>query len=243
MDVADNDEELQWWRQARELDDAYAKENLVEHYMPLVRQCAAKVMSAHPPGIEFSDYLQFGVVGLLEAIAAFDYSRAIPFSAFGRHRIEGAIRNGIERFSERNAQISAAKRAARDRIGSIKAEESAKDEDELFANLVEVTLGLAVGFLLEDGQQPEKLNVQRFQSPFASTEMAELTVFVQQSVNELPTDEQQVIRLHYFHQMKFVDIANLLSKSKGRIAQIHKQALTRIRERLQKPLANDVMNY
>jgi len=168
MDVDSKTEELRWWRESREENNSVSREKLISKYMTLVRQSAAKIMSQHPPGIEFDDYVQFGVLGMLEAMSTFDYERKIPFSAFARHRIEGAIRNGIERFSERNAQISAAKRAARDRIDSIKPEGDAESVDELFANLVELTLGLAVGFLLADGQEPHKLNVQRFASTLAS---------------------------------------------------------------------------
>ncbi|MEW8228613.1 MAG: sigma-70 family RNA polymerase sigma factor, partial [Candidatus Thiodiazotropha endolucinida] len=48
-------------------------------------------------------------------------------------------------------------------------------------------------------------------------------------VDNLPERERLIIRSHYFHGMAFDDLANLLEISKGRISQLHKKALRKIR--------------
>jgi len=52
-------------------------------------------------------------------------------------------------------------------------------------------------------------------------------------VADLSEQERTVIRYHYLQEVPFSEIAALLGLTKGRIAQIHKQALGRLRTALQ----------
>lgn len=46
-------------------------------------------------GVEFEDLVAYGAIGLVEAATRFDSSKGVPFVAFARHRISGAIVDGI----------------------------------------------------------------------------------------------------------------------------------------------------
>ena len=46
-------------------------------------------------------------------------------------------------------------------------------------------------------------------------------------------DMAKVIGYHYFHSLPFEQIAGILGLSKGRISQIHRAGLARLREKIQ----------
>jgi RNA polymerase sigma factor for flagellar operon FliA len=51
-------------------------------------------------------------------------------------------------------------------------------------------------------------------------------------VAKLPARQQQVIRLHYFNGLQFVDIAEAMGITKGRVSQLHKEGLEQLRRML-----------
>lgn len=64
--------------------------------LELVRAEARRIARRIPPGgPSFDDLVGFGHVGLLEARRRFDPTRRINFEAFARHRIRGAIFDGL----------------------------------------------------------------------------------------------------------------------------------------------------
>jgi RNA polymerase sigma factor for flagellar operon FliA len=48
-------------------------------------------------------------------------------------------------------------------------------------------------------------------------------------VDSLPPQDRMVLRSHYLQELPFDEIAAMLQLTKGRISQIHKQALQRLR--------------
>jgi RNA polymerase sigma factor (sigma-70 family) len=65
--------------------------NLVEANLGLVRVAARWAKRRLPSHVEFHDLFQDGAVGLVEAATRYDADRGIPFPAFARKRVFGAI--------------------------------------------------------------------------------------------------------------------------------------------------------
>jgi RNA polymerase sigma factor (sigma-70 family) len=63
----------------------------------LVRPIARAVLSHLPSSFEIADLVQTGMIGLIQAAAAFDVSRGVPFAIFARQRIRGAILDSVRR--------------------------------------------------------------------------------------------------------------------------------------------------
>ena len=71
---------------------AKARENLIDTYLPLVRQMADRAHRRLPcHRIELDSLTQSGVVGLLEAAQRYDEGRNVGFQDYARHRIYGEI--------------------------------------------------------------------------------------------------------------------------------------------------------
>jgi RNA polymerase sigma factor FliA len=172
---------------------------------------------------------------LLEAMERFDPDRGVQFRTFAARRMHGAILNGLERLTEKQQQIAARQRIRAEHAEAVKelAAERAggvpRTTEQLFRYVSEVGLGLALSWLLEGTAMLE--NPERAESvPFyRNLEVRQLREQLAGAVETLPEQERMVVRCHYMQEMPFERVATMMNLTKGRISQIHKQALLRLR--------------
>jgi len=220
------------WEAYASSGDPQARGELIEHYMPIARIIAAKAFGLRAnPAASFDDYLQYARVGLIEAVDRYDASRSVPFEAYSAPRIRGAILNGIEHDSEVSAQRSFWRTRMQERTDSLLGDKQARPERASLQELIQMTVGLALSLVLDEAAQ-EPIDEQPQSNPYAVTEMEQLIRRVRALLVKLPEREQQVIRGHYFEQREMQLIAADYGISKGRVSQLHAQALVRLRELL-----------
>lgn len=206
------------------------RELLVTRYMPLATRIAAHMYSGRQVfEIEFEEYRQYAMLGLLEAVDRYDPERGASFSTYASHRMRGAILSGVEKHCERQQQISARARLKQERFEGL-LKEAANDQSEPFLRLVEVALGVAIGYMLEDSSMYQPDDEAYDHNVYRSREIRDLTRALGNLVGTLPEQEQTVIRYHYYQHIRFDQIAETMGLTKGRISQIHHRALRRMRE-------------
>src|SRR5213594_3917869 len=81
----------QLWRDYRAEATVELRNQLVEHYLPLVKYNAERIWSRLPDGVELDDLISAGVFGLMDAIEAFDLERGVKFETYCVPRIRGAM--------------------------------------------------------------------------------------------------------------------------------------------------------
>ncbi|MCW7540863.1 sigma-70 family RNA polymerase sigma factor [Aquabacterium sp. A7-Y] len=213
-----------------------ASNRLVLDNLPLVRMIAARLYRLRwGDAVGFDDYLQYGHVGLVEAARRYRPGGGAQFSSYASWRITGAILNGLENATEQHQQIAARKRLVEERANALaEAADAApaggeEDLEAALARIADVAIGLAVGFMLEgSGMYSDSTEVVR-RDGYASLATRQARAALQEAVSRLPERERQVVQGHYFEQRPFMEIANTLSLTKGRVSQLHKQALERLR--------------
>ena len=231
------------WRAWREAADEGARSSLIEHYVPLARRIAAQLFARRPDDVaDFDDYLHYGTIGLMEAVDRYRPGGDAAFATFATYRIRGAILNGLEKVSERRDASAFRKRAQNDRIRSLRdagtlPEEG--DEDDAFRALVETTIGLAIGVILDE--PVEAMPEPRTKGPGVYDQVAvrRLREELVQGIADLPERESAIVRAHYLEHVPFVEIAERLGVTKGRVSQLHGRALGLLRDGLRAGRAFD----
>lgn len=219
-----SEEELQLWRD-RLSDDGTSQAVLVDRYLPFARSIAVDLYKKRfDDTIEFDDYLQYASLGLLEAIQRFDADRKIAFTTYATYRIRGSVLNGLETATERREQLAYLRRQRQKRVKDL----SAEDNDDSFGRMVDLTINLALGFLIEDSHVATDLEDPVSPEELESLGQLKRNIFF--AIEKLPPRERVLIHYHYFHHMGFEQLADHLRVSKGRVSQLHKRALTRLRE-------------
>lgn len=87
-------EEYECWVQYKEAQQLSGRQRLIESYQPLVFKTATQYCRNQALLL---DCIQEGIVGLIEAVETYDYTRGVAFSLFAVYRIRGRILNYLAR--------------------------------------------------------------------------------------------------------------------------------------------------
>jgi len=95
-----DERESRMWRGYISSRSDAARNALVEHYLPVIRNVARKVAARIPPncGVDAGDLVSAGTIGCMQAIERFDPSRGLKFTTFAAPRIRGAMVDELRRW-------------------------------------------------------------------------------------------------------------------------------------------------
>lgn len=222
------------WAALRETGCPRAREALVAQYQPFARALAAKLYAGrHSDDIEFADYYQLAMVGLLESVDRFDDHQGSKFTTYAFLRIKGAILSGLEAQSERQQQITARKQRQADRVNSmLEGDTPSDDMQAAFNRLADIAMGLAIGFMLEGSALLQEEGEQVPDTAYTRLEMRQRQQQIHGLLKKLPEREQKILYYHYYQAIPFETIARMQNVTKGRISQLHKRALQLLRDEI-----------
>ena len=218
--VSDPDRvEASLWRRLRFEGNERCRETLFTRYMPLARALAAKYLKAQQTrSIERGDLDQFAFEGLLQSLDRFNPLKGVPFSAFARPRISGNITDGMARMSDMTAQLGHMRRSRRERLVSLQAD---------------LAFDLAIGIMLDDTGIVESADgADNRVNVYEGLAWRQAQAALTEEISSLPDNEGAVIQHHYQNGLNFATIAELLRLTRGRISQLHRSAIERLRRRL-----------
>jgi len=221
------------WRNHAGQSTQESRQRLFEHYRPFARRLSGVQFSRRRAlNFERADVEQLAYEALIHAIDRFDPRRGAPFEAYARIRINGHISNGLTRTSEAAAEYTYRRRAEMDRLKSLRPGDADVALDPISA-LSNLSASIALGLILES-ELPAGIEAIPDPAPSAYESLAwnELHGKVHELIDRLGEREAYVIRQHYRNGVSFQQIAALLGVSKGRVSQIHKAALQRLRGQL-----------
>ena len=229
MGLHNQNTEDKLWQSFVLTNDQEARQQLIENHLPLAKHIAFRFYNNRiDDDIEFDDYLQYANLGLIEAIDNFDIYRNVTFSTYASYRIKGSILNGISSFTEKREQLSLQRRLQKERVQSIISEDFGT-----FKELVDNTLGLAISFMLEDTNLVISKLDHDDNIPYQTYSLNQIRRDIKRIIKFLNKNEQTIIRLHYYKFINFNQIASKMNLTKGRVSQIHKNALIKIKNSLE----------
>ncbi|WP_425999042.1 sigma-70 family RNA polymerase sigma factor [Caulobacter sp. DWR1-3-2b1] len=229
------DAEAALWRAFGETRAQGARERLFNRHMDFAKMVAARhFRRGRAPDIELLELRQLAYAGLLEAIDRFDPAQGAPFRGYAARRIMGSILNGVAKLSELREQISFRSRVRADRLRSLTANGMGQaDAADALQALTDLAVGLAIGFMLDgSGLVAAPGEADPAPSAYDSLVWRDMLRRLTNEIAALPERERLIVRGHYLDGVDFESLARLLQISKGRVSQLHKAALGRIRAQL-----------
>lgn len=222
MDGMEDEEAL--WRRLRGQNDREAHQALFAKYSLWARSVAREVFRrVRIVQLDWSDYSQNAVIGLLEAMGRYDPTRSIEFIAYAKPRVRGAVFNGLRTYLAENSR-----NATRDeRLGTRYESLHGRDEEDPLDQFVSIISGLAIGHLMDSLGESEV--IEHTQQVERQIDAQRVGLRLRAAIRSLPEREQRVVELHYLQHVPFVQIAEMMGVTKGRVSQIHKAAMERLR--------------
>jgi RNA polymerase sigma factor for flagellar operon FliA len=247
MEAAEKSEEKLWTRYKNNGDKA-AKEELILKYVPLVKHIVGKITVQIPDKFEYEDLVNYGVLGLIDALDRFDPERGVKFSTYAVPRIKGAIYDELRKIDwvptqvrRKAKKLSRAMQSLEGRLGRSPTDKEFRqeldlDKDKFRDLLAEVNIpenvsleriispqsgdNLKLKDIIQGSQDQEPDNVYAYQ------EMMEV---LGTAIDKLGDKEKIVVSLYYYEDLTLQEIGEVLELTTARISQIHTKAIFRLR--------------
>ena len=231
------------WENYRRKKSVEVRNQLAEHYLPLIKVVAGRLAMSLPPHLDRDDLLSTGFFVLLDAIDRYDISRNIKFETYAGVRIRGAMidylrskdwipvtmRQKLRRYEQKVYQLeSELGRTATDAEIADALEISVKELQTLVSQFNSSTIIPLEEYLKTDS--PEAIDAD----PVETTEHLELKETLARVIDKLPEKERLVVSLYYYDELTLKEISLIMHLSEARISQLHTKAITRMRGSLSK---------
>lgn len=238
----------EWEKYLRD-QDPVVRQQLLNRYLPLVRNVAGRMAINFPRSVELCDLINTGVIGLIEAFRNFDPDRGVKFETYAVPRIRGAI---LDELRSLDWVPRSTRAKAREIERALLAFENdygrPPSDDELAA-----VLGMSINDLhlsLEDVSKTTLLSLDEMifreednrQVPRIETvedeganiilkdlERNELQAFLVIAIDRLTEQEKLVIALYYYEELTLKEIGEVMKISESRVSQIHTKAVLKLR--------------
>lgn len=217
--------------------------HLFESNLKLVKSIAHHISVRLPAGYSLDDLIQVGMIGLLEASKVYDASLGASFKSYACIRIRGAIMDELRRqawvprsVQQKSRRLSAAIHKVEGRMGRAATDrEIAEELDETledYHETLEMVSGCTVFSLDEEDNtfepaSEDDIQLNIIQDDAVKKKLAEV-------IGSLPYQEKMVVALYYDKELNLKEIGEVLEVSESRVCQIHSQAVSRMRARMQR---------
>ncbi len=228
--------------------DASVRDQLVMEHVGLVKAMASRLANRLPPQVEVSELVSVGVLGLIDAAGRFKPSLGVPFSAFARRRIHGAMLDSLRGLDWAPRAVRKLRRdvdtaianlrftlghepTAADIAGALDVSEAEYDRmlDKLKSAELATIRQSSIG---EDGRSALDVEIEPSEGPHARLEREELRRLLAGAISDLPDRERQILALYYEEELTLAEIGEVIGVGESRVSQLRSQAIARLRSAL-----------
>jgi RNA polymerase sigma factor for flagellar operon FliA len=226
----------------------FDEKELIERFLPLVRNVVDRIKLTLPPHIDADDLYSVGVTGLMAAVRKYDPEQGNTFASYASMRIRGAILDELRRMDWCPRRTRARARKLKESINALEQRLGrAANEDEICGELKLSRKEYAkwleevrpVTFVSLDHQTEgeesdgaslhELLADKNDKTGSENLEKEELLQLLTQRMTDLPDIPRKILAMYYFENMRLAEIAAVFGLTESRICQIHSQTILGLR--------------
>ena len=231
------------------------RDQLVMENVTLVKALASRLAQRLPPQVDLNDLISVGTLGLIDAATRYKETLGVPFDAFARRRVQGAMLDALRDLDWAPRSARRLRRNMDSAVARLRHElkrepsepEIAKalnlSEEEYDKSLEQLRL-LEVGSLRQlessgpDGTPLLELCVDPSEGVVSQIERAELREHLARAIQELPERERHILALYYQEELTLAEIGEVIGVCESRVSQLRTLAISRLRTTLRTMLGD-----
>lgn len=233
--------------------DLEARDRLVMAHVSLVKILAQRLAQRLPSQVEFNELVSVGVLGLVEAANRYQPSLGVPFDAFARRRVHGAMLDALRDLDWAPRSLRRLRRDLDSTVARLRHELGREPREEEVASALSLTpvqyeraleqlraLDVATVRQVDapgsDGESLLDVVVDPGEGAVAQLERKELRQHLTRALGRLPARERQILALSYEEELTLAEIGEVLEVSESRVCQLRSLAISRLRTSLRESL-------
>jgi len=218
-------------------------------YYPMVRAIAGRMIGRIPASVDLEEFVNIGVLGLMDAVERFDPTRGVPFKAYAEIRIRGAIVDALRAsdWTPRSVRRKANQiQRTRDKLRNELNRDPTRDE---MSEAVELSPD-GYDTLVRDAEVRRLISINAPLSPDSTTTIADQVPSSQPDIEEtwvheeqkqevvnairlLPMKERTAVTLYYLNNLTLKEIGDILGVTESRACQLRSQGIRRLKSKLE----------
>ncbi|TDT68571.1 RNA polymerase sigma-28 (SigD/FliA/WhiG) subunit [Hypnocyclicus thermotrophus] len=250
-----DDKEL--WIEYKKTGNLEVREQLIIKYIPLVKYVVGKMITNLPRTVEYDDLVEYGIIGLLDAVEKYDLSKNINFKTYAVTRVRGSIydelrsQDWVPRSVRKLAKdIEKAYIQLEKETGKEPTEEEIavflgipqKKIEELYSKVDLGNISSLDDIVYDNGESKTTLvnliEDKNVESPEEKLQKEEVKQLLIEKLKELKEKERLVLTLYYYEKLTLKEIGEILSISESRVSQIHSKAILKLRSKIATKFGN-----
>jgi RNA polymerase sigma factor for flagellar operon FliA len=229
------------------------RDQLVMEHVGLVKTLAQRLAQRLPSQVEMNDLISVGVLGLIDAATRYRPSLGVPFEAFARRRVNGAMLDALRELDwaprslrRLRREMDAAVASLLHRLGREPREEEIAQAMDLsvpaYEKALEQLRTLEVGSVRQldaptpDGTPLIELCIDGSEDAVAQLERKELKLHLARAIEGLPERERQILAMYYQEELTLAEIGDVIGVCESRVSQLRSLAISRLRTLLRTSL-------
>jgi len=233
--------------------DPAVRDQLVMTHVDLVKAMASRLRRRLPSQVEVSELVSVGVLGLIDAATRYQPTLGVPFDAFARRRIQGAMLDALRGLDWVPRSVRKMQRQSEEVTARLRQTLGREPESEEIAAAMGVSIDDYTHLLDEirtievavarpshsDGEPTSLIDlvIDSGSGQQVQLERAELRQHLARALRQLPERERQVLSLSYVQELTLAEIGKVFGVGESRVSQIRTQAILRLRSLLRPALA------
>jgi len=242
-------EVVKWWKSFRRSKSSANRNNLLEHYLPIVKYTAERLHAKLPEEVDVEDLMSAGIFGLIDALNAFDPERGVKFETYCAPRIRGAILDELRSMDWVPRLVRSRAHKLSQAVHALEAQLGRKPDEKELAKRMRLPMkefrklqkdAHATGVVSlsrkwfetdshKDVREIDVLEDKRSDNPLRSAQRRDIKDLVTRGLSRA---ERLIVILYYFEEMTMKEIGETLDLSESRVSQMHSAILNRLRHQL-----------
>jgi RNA polymerase sigma factor for flagellar operon FliA len=229
------------------------RDQLVIDHVPLVKSMAQRLAQRLPSQVEMNDLISVGVLGLIDAAGRYKPTLGVPFDAFARRRVHGAMLDALRELDWAPRSLRRLRRDMDSTVANLRHTLGREPEEAEIASAMDLSpqeydkaleqlRTLEIGSLRQleaptpDGTSLLELCVDPSEGVVAQLERKELREHLARAIEQLPERERHILALYYEQELTLAEIGQVIGVGESRVCQLRSLALSRLRTALRTSL-------
>ena len=214
------------------------RNQLVEHYLPLVNIIAGRIAMSLPPHVDRDDLIISGYFGLMDAVARYDIDRGNKFETYAGVRISGAMKDDLRSRDWVSVSLRQKIRKYENAVTTLEGTLGRAATDEELGEALEMTVDqvhrlerqINAATIIPLGEYMRSEAAAAVDTdPHSSAEYVEIRETLIKALDELSEKERLVVSLYYYDELTMKEISLIMHLSEARICQLHTKAMFKLR--------------
>ncbi len=232
------------WKSYKIDGDEDAKNELIIHYISLVKIIAGRLYLDYNHNVEYDDIVSYGILGLIDAIEKYDINKKNKFETYANFRIKGAVVDQLRSLDWIPRSLRQKYREYEKALLQVQNSSGGQYHDSDLARamgLTELELSklecelstFSIASLEEKFENRKEYDILVDADQDSQPEKALMDKAIKEElargIDKLGERERTIISLYYYEELTYREIAEIIGISESRISQIHTKAITKLK--------------